>query len=195
MRAALHTHQLQIRDVGLLPEGEFHRRSENSTPYDLAHDAAFPMEKILRTAELASSLKPEDAPQLKSALADADSAVRYWATLGLLMRGALAVNSAHDELTKLLNDPSSDVRIAVAEALGRYGNAADVQRVLPLLGEWANWKNNDVFTVMAALNAIGALDEKAAPLAATIKALPDNGPAPHARFKEYPPRLLEELTL
>ena len=193
MRAALHNHQLQIRDVGLLPEGEFHRRSAASTPYDLAHEATFPMEKILATAEMASSLQSAAAPQLKKTLADADSGVRYWAVLGLMMRGATAVQSAHDELTKLLDDASPDVKIAAAETLGHYGNAADLARILPLLGQWANWKNHDVFTVMAALNAIGALGEKAAPLKDIINTLPDDGPAPNARFKEYPPRLLEEL--
>ncbi len=193
MRVALHNHQLQIRDVGLLPEGEFYRRSANTTPYDFAHEAAFPMEKILATAELAASLKPEATPQLKNALSDAESAVRYWAVLGLMMRGTLAVNGARDELTKLWNDESPDVKIAAAEALGRYGNDADLNRILPLLGQWANWKNNDVFTVMAALNAIDALGNKSASLKETINALPEDGPAPNPRYKEYPPRLLEEL--
>ncbi len=193
MRAALHAHELNTRDVGLLPEGEFHRRSANSTAYDLAHDAAFPMEKILMMAELASSLEPQATLHLKTSLADADSGVRYWAVLGLSMGGAPTVQEAHDELTKLLDDSSPDVKIAAAEALGRYGDEADLNRILPLLGAWANWKNNDVFTVMAALNAIGALGEKAALLKETIKTLPDDGPAPHARYKEYPPRLLEAL--
>ncbi len=193
LRAALGEQILQIRDVGLLPEGEVNRRSAGSTPYDLARDEKFPFEKIYLMASLASSQRAEDTPHLKAALADADSSVRYWAVLGLTMRGEAAVQGAHDELTKLLDDTSPDVKIAAAEALGRYGSAADLQRVLPLLGAWADWKKNDVFTAMAALNSIGALGDKAAPLAATIKALPDDGPAPHARYKEYSPRLLEEL--
>jgi uncharacterized sulfatase len=193
MRAALRGHQLRIRDVGMLPEGEFHRRSTGSTPYDWAHGEALPFEEILAIAELASSLKPDATLQLKATLKHRDSAARYWAVLGLIMRGPNAVQSAHEELVKALDDSSPDVKIAAAEALGRYGDKADLARVLPLLGSWANLKNNDVWTVMAALNAIGALQEKAAPLSAAINTLPDDGPAPDARFKEYPTRLLEEL--
>ena len=193
MRDALRAHQLQIRDVGLLPEGEFHRRSAGSTPYDLAHDAAFPFEKILATADFASSQSPYAVMQLRAALADGDSAVRYWAVLGLAMHGAATVQANRAAFLKALDDASPDVRIAAAEALGRYGSTADVQRVLPLLGVWADWSKNDVFTVMAALNALDALGDKAAPLSAGIKVLPNEGPTPHARYKEYPPRLLEEL--
>lgn len=204
MRDALHLHQLKIRDVGLLPEGEVNRRSVNSTPYDMAHDAAFSMNLICAMAEFAASrFSPSSQKFLfdrqielkifRNGLADTDSGVRYWAVLGLQMRGELMVNEARTDLTKLLVDESPSVKIAAAEALGKFGSDADLPRVLPLLGQLANWKNNDVFTVMAALNAIGALDQKAAPLKETINALPDDGPAPHARYKEYPPRLLEEL--
>ena len=45
-------------------------------------DAKYPLERILATAELASGLKPDAVPELKKALADADSAVRYWAAMG-----------------------------------------------------------------------------------------------------------------
>ena len=193
-RTALRVHEERIRDVGLLPEGEFHRRSAGSTPYDFGHDdAKYPFARVYATADLASSLKPEAAPALLASLSDADSGVRYWSALGLLMRGADAVKSAHAELTKALDDTSPDVRIVAAEALGRFGSEADVARVLPLLAQQADWSKNDVFTVMAGLNAIGALGEKAAPLAAAIKALPSKGSAPDGRFKEYAPRLLEEL--
>ena len=193
-RTALREHEARIRDVGLLPEGEFHRRSADSTPYDFGHDdAKYPFARVYAAADLASSLKPEAAPALRASLADAEAGVRYWSVLGLLMRGGEAVKGAHAELTKALDDASPDVRIAAAEALGRFGSEGDLARVLPLLAQHADWAKNEVFTAMAALNAIGALGEKAAPLAATIKALPDKGPAPDGRFKEYVPRLLEEL--
>jgi uncharacterized sulfatase len=193
-RAALRAQEVRIRDVGLLPEGEFHRRSAGSSPYDFGQDATkYPFERVYAAADLASSLKPGTAAALKTSLGDPETGVRYWAVLGLLMRGIDGVNAAHDELTKALDDASPDVRIAAAEALGRYGSAADLTRVLPLLAQDGDWSKNDVFTVMAALNAISALGDKAAPLAATIKTLPAQGPAPDGRFKEYVPRLLEEL--
>ncbi len=194
LRSALRAHEGRIRDVGLLPEGEMNRRSAGSTPYDFGHnEAKFPFARVYEMAELASFLQPDAAPKLKMALADGDSGVRYWAVLGLLMRGADAIKTAHDELDKALDDSSPDVRIASAEALGRFGNAADLAKILPRLGQQADWSKNDLFTAMAAINAITALGEKAAPLAGVVAALPDKGPAPDGRLKEYIPRLLEEL--
>ncbi len=193
-RVALRENETRIRDVGLLPEGEMHRRSGGASPYDYARDGSkldFP--KLYAIADLASSLAPDAAPALMAALADADSGVRCWAALGLLMRGSDAVKSAHDALAKALDDPASDVRLTAAEALGRFGTEADLARVLPLLAQAADWSKGDAFTAMAALNAIGALGEKAAPLAGALKTLPAKGPSPHARFNEYIPRLLEDL--
>ena len=194
LRTALRGNEARIRDAGLLPEGEMHRRSAGSTPYDFAHDGAqFDFAKLYAIADLASSPAPEATPALITALADADSGVRCWAALGLLMRGPDAVKTARDALTKALDDAAPDVRLTAAEALGRHGSDADLARVLPLLAQAADWSRNDVFTTMAALNAITALGEKAAPLAGAIKALPTKGPSPAARFNEYVPRLLEEL--
>ncbi len=193
LRTALRENEARIRDVGLLPEGEMHRRSAGSTPYDLAHDAQFPFERIYTTAELASNLTPAATPQLIEALKDADSGVRSWAALGLLMRGADGVTAAHDALLKALDDSAPTVRIAAARALGRFGSAADLDRVLPLLSAAADWSKNDVFTTMQALDAIEALGDKAAPLNATLKALPAKGDAPDQRFREYIPRQLNDL--
>ncbi len=193
MRAALRAHEERIRDVGLLPEGEMHRRSAGTTPYDMGHDPKFPFARIYEVAELASSLAPESTPALKAAITDADSAVRYWAVLGLLMRGADGVQAGHAELTKCLEDSSPDVRIVAAEALGRYGAEADLQRALPILAQAADWSKGDIFSTLAALNSLAALDAKAAPIASVIKALPTKGKSPDPRFNSYTPRLLEEF--
>ena len=61
--------ELEIRDVGFLPEGEIHSRSAGSTPYEMAHDAKrYPLERILETAELASSLNSDALTELPEAL-------------------------------------------------------------------------------------------------------------------------------
>jgi arylsulfatase A-like enzyme len=192
LRAALREHQLQIRDVGLLPEGEMHRRSKGQSPYDMARDA-FPMKKIYATAEAASSLKNEALPSLQKALSDDDGAVRYWAVLGIQMRGQGAVESSRAALTKLLDDISPDAQIAAAQTLVRYGNEAESKRALEVLSRRADWKSNDVFISMAALGALESLGAKAAPVAPLFKTLPAKGEAPHTRFNEYVPRLLELL--
>ena len=171
-----------------------HRRSADGSPYDFAHDAGkFDFAKLYAIADLASSLAPDATPALIAGLTDTDSGIRCWAALGLLMRGADAVKIAHNALIKALDDPAADVRITAAEALGRFGTRADLARALPLLAQSADWSKNDLFTAMAALNAITSLGEKAAPLAATLNKLPGKGQSPAARFNEYIPRLLEDL--
>jgi uncharacterized sulfatase len=194
MRASLGATMWAIRDVGLLPEGEIHRRSHGDAPYDMGHNPErYPYDSVRATAELASSLHPVDLRKLNKAFDDADSAVRYWAVFGYLMRGREAVAAGHDALVAKLDDSSPDVQIAAAEALGQYGSEADLRRVMPLLIELANWDRHDVFTVMAALNALYALGPKVAPWREQIAALPDKGPAPDKRYEEYPKRILRDL--
>lgn len=131
---------------------------------------------------------------MKTALHDADGAVRYWAALGFLMRGAAGVEAARDELTTALDDPAPDVRIAAAEALGRFGNGTDLERSLKTLKSLLNDSKDDYFTVLAALNAVGSLGDKAASLHPTIRALAlDQSPVPHPRYANYVPRLLDEF--
>lgn len=185
---------LQIRDVGFLPEAEVHRRSEGSTPYDMGHDAEqYPLERILAMAELASSLRAEALPELKQAFRDRDSAVRYWAALGVLMRGADAVTDARDDLHRALGDPAPSVRIAAAEALGRYGKEADVKAALAVLFELAPPAKNGLYVSLQSLNALDVLGPKAAPGLAVLRAAAATKPSVDPRLKEYVPRLLGKL--
>jgi arylsulfatase A-like enzyme len=194
LREALHQQMIDVCDVGLLPEGEIHRRSAGSTPYDMGHDPAkYPVQRILATAELASSLDPKSLPALTQALGDSDAAVRYWAVLGHLMRGSEAVRTNHARLLAALDDTSPDVRIAAAETIARWGNESELPRALALLKSLADWSQHDVFTALAALNAIDALGPMADPILEDVLRLPRRGPAPHARYAEYIPRLLEYL--
>ena len=83
LRAAHREHALKIRDIGLLPEAELHTRPGDGTPYETGHDPkAYPMERVLDIAEVASSLKPGVAARLIEAMADPDSGVRYWGAIG-----------------------------------------------------------------------------------------------------------------
>ena len=107
LRRAQQELALKIRDLGFLPEGELHSRSIGSSPYDAGRDGSkYPFRPIFETAELASMLGPEAVPALKKAFKDGDSAVRYWAALGMLMRGAHGVPSARGELRAALRPGS-----------------------------------------------------------------------------------------
>ncbi len=195
LRQAQRDHAAKIRDVGFLPEGEIHSRAQGTTPYDMARDdAKYPFQRVFDTAELASSLADEAAPKLIAALGDSDSAVRYWAALGLLMRGAGGVEAGHTQLQALLRDASPHVRIVAAQALAQYGAEAELSAAVATLGELAPTDKNGVFVSMAALSAIQALEKKAAPLLATIRTMSQDGSSPHARFNSYVPRLVADIT-
>jgi uncharacterized sulfatase len=180
---------VKIRDVGFLPEGEIHSRGEKSSPYEAGHDnARYPFARVFETAELASSLKPDAAPALVEALADGDSAVRYWGAMGLLMRGSAAIEVARAALRKALMDNAAPVRITAARAMATHGDAADLKEALESLAK------NDVFTSLLALSAIDALGKKAASLRDEIAAQPKREAGVPGRMQTYVPRLLEHIT-
>jgi uncharacterized sulfatase len=181
-RTEHHEYELRVRDIGLLPEGEEHARAEGTTPYEMGHDSrTYPMEKILAAADLASSMQPGVTAELKRLVADADAGVRYWAVVGMLIRGADEAAACHGELTKALADSSLHVRIAAAEALGRYGTADDLRAALDVLIELADCGKTNGYVATHALEAIDALGKKAAPLKERIAALPLTDPKIPAR--------------
>lgn len=195
MRQAQESLAIKIRDVGLLPEGEMHQRAEGTTPYDMGHDdALYPMQRVLRIAGAASSMKPEVLPELKAAFADKDSAIRYWAVMGALMRGREGVTQLHTELTAAMKDSSTYVQIPAHWALAKYGTEADRTPALSGLVSLANWSQHNVFTSMSALCAIGDLGSTAKPILEDLKKLPGKGPSPDPRFDSYVSRLLSDLT-
>jgi uncharacterized sulfatase len=192
MRGELHSWMLQVRDVGLLPEGQIHARSRGTTPYDMGpDDAAYPLEKILAMAELASGLHQDAIDRLAAGLQDQDSAVRYWAALGYLMRGRAGVDAGQAALTAALGDSSPYVAIVAAEALAAHGAAAERQLAKQLLISRADWSRNEVFVAMAALNAIDALGPVADGWKAILSASQPRGNTPHPRYADYVPRLLK----
>jgi arylsulfatase A-like enzyme len=195
LRNALHEQLLSIRDFGFLTEAEQHSRSAGSTMYEVGHDASkYPLSDILSTAELASMRQPSAQPQLQAALKHANSAVRYWAAMGLLMRGTNAVEAARAELRQALSDSSPSVRIAAATALGKYGNEADQQLVLPVLKTLAPPDKNGAYVSILDLNAIDFLGPKAAPLLDALKTMPTTDPAVVQRASAYVARLVADLT-
>jgi HEAT repeat protein len=109
------------------------------------------------------------------------------------MRGETATRDHTPALLKALNDPSIDVRIPAAQALGQFGDEAALAKALSTLSALAAPKDHDVLTAMAALAAIEALGHKADSLKPQIAALDPTGPAPDDRYNSYVPRLIENI--
>lgn len=195
-RKAHHEHELAVRDLGLLPEGELHARAGKSAPYDMGRDPKqFPIERILEAADLASSLQPNVTTRLETFMKDPDNAIRYWGVMGVLMRGKDEVSKLQTQLRVGLTDSSAHVRIAAAEALGLHGTEEDLQTVVPLLLELANAPKHGSYAAIHALNAIDALGSKAAPWKARIMAVPTVDPVSPERVRtEYTANLIKRMS-
>jgi uncharacterized sulfatase len=192
LRSALDQWLASVRDTGFLPEDEIHARSAESTPYDMGHDdGRYPFARVYAMACRASSLQMEAVPDLKKGLADSDSAVRYWAALGLLMRGAPAVKEARPDLVRALQDPTPSVRIVAAEALGKHGTEAEKRRAVTILGQLAPRPQNDPYVSLQALNALDELGDQARAVLPQIKAATTQG---GGRAGGYSTRMVETIT-
>lgn len=194
LRAEQQAHVLRVRDVDLLPEGDMQRRSEGTTPYELGHDnAKYPLDRVMAAAELASMLKPNSIGELRKLLADGDSGVRYWAAMGLLMRGSKAVEESRTDLENSLTDTAPTVRVAAAEALARFGSEAGLAKGLPVLLECASPTKHGAYVAVQALNAIDMLGERAAGVKEAVRKLPSQDPKAPGRANGYVARLIETI--
>jgi arylsulfatase A-like enzyme len=180
---------LKIRDLGFLPEGEIHSRGADSTPYEYGQSSAYDLEKIMEVAEQASSLDPKYNENLIENFADEDSAVRYWAAMGLLMREKAGVDAGRKQLRESLDDEAAAFRIIAAQALAQWGNDEDLKLAIPVLLEASPIDKNDVFTSMLALNAFDAIDGRAASVQDQLAKMPKDGKVP-PRMGAYVKNLL-----
>lgn len=197
MRKALWDWMVETRDLGSIPEAELHQRCGDRSPYDLQLEGKLTTDLKRNTlaALLASYATTENVKQedLDKAFQDEESVIRYWACTWALKNEKQGVKMVHSALLDCLDDQSSSVRIVAAEALGRFGSDSDLKLVLPVLLKAADLNQSDVYTVVAALNAIDYLDQKAISVRDQIANLPlkvDNMPP---RTNSYAPRLLEKI--
>lgn len=130
LRAVNRDFLLAVRDLGFLPEAEMISRAAGGAPFDLGRDPArYDLPRILPTAEAAGERNPKNVGLFVSQLSYPDSAVRYWAAVGLAAAGADA-EAAAESLRRALSDSSPSVRIAAASALCRLGEREAVLQAL-----------------------------------------------------------------
>lgn len=174
MREALERWQHEIRDVGFLPESEIHRRSEGTTPYEMARDGdRYPLARVRAAAELASARREGTLPDLVALLSADDGAIRYWAALGLRMQKEKGYTAGRKALVAALGDPSPPVRIAAADTLARHGNEAESRRATELLVaelEGSGPGSDKQYDCLLAANALDELGAKALPWLDRIRA-------------------------
>jgi len=180
LRSIIHNWALKYPDTGLLPEAEYMIRAEGSTPYELLRKGGIALEEIIESAEL---IGKSDIERLKTNLNAEESAVRFWAVIGLQAMKEEA-KSAVSELKKMLNDESPSVQIAAAETICKLGYLDDG---LPVLGKWLLDDRPQV--ALQAARSVELLEEKAKPLIPAlynvIEKNTSTDPDAKRRFKDF----------
>ncbi len=160
-----------IKDSGFIPEGMMIERSKGSTAYELVRSKDFPIDRIIETAEMATSFDDSKLSEIIKRLKDTDSAVRYWAAVGCTILADKA-NQAIGQLLEMLEDQSCDVRIAAAEALCQLGKPKLAIKTLV-----DQLQNDNIMISLRAANTLditGPLAKDALPIMKTIRDKSDN---------------------
>ncbi|MDP7205092.1 MAG: HEAT repeat domain-containing protein, partial [Pirellulaceae bacterium] len=132
---------------------------QGSTPFEAARRPnTYPLQKIREVAELVGMAG--ETPRQVQLLRDSNSAIRYWAAVGLHASG-----DASAALTSALEDPSPPVRIEAASALLERGDNPQAMAVLV-----RDLQANDLDMVLLAARALQLLGEKAGPAVPQIRA-------------------------
>ena len=169
LAAELHRWQLEIRDLGFLPEGEMHERRGKLTPYELGkNNSKYPLAKIKKAADFATKADQASLSKLKEMMGHEDSAIRYWAATGCIIVGKESKTLKKD-LLSLLKDTSPDVRTASAHALFNIGES---EKAVPVLEKILSEKNQ--FHRLRAMNVLDHMDESAKDAVARIAKVGDS---------------------
>jgi hypothetical protein len=170
LRKVNHDWLIESRDAGFIPEARLSEIARTTSPFNYARSKEYDLNRILETAEIASSRNASNLKELISRLDDQDAAVRYWAVTGTIILKKQAV-SAKDKLLKLLNDQEISVRIAAAEALINLGeNSKPVEMLSKAL------KSDNMIARVQALNVLENIGKKAAPAFPNVAALLKDNP-------------------
>lgn len=155
------------RDVGLIPEPIIAERvrSMGSEYAILRQSNAIEYNRKLGKFAVAASGGYSELETLLEGVGDEDSAIRYWAAIGIGNIGEIALPKAKTSMLKLLKDKSSTVRTAAARALCRMGQPKEALPVLiQELTEGAQWER------LHAAIVLDEIDEMARPVATAMKA-------------------------
>ncbi|MDF1825162.1 MAG: sulfatase [Verrucomicrobiales bacterium] len=196
MRDAHIAWEREIRDLSFLPEAEIHKRSKGSTPYEMGQDPEqYDFETAFRTAQLATSQKAEDLPEIIQLLDSEDLSARYWGATGLLIQERAGVEAGYDSLLATLEDECPSVAIVAAEGVIRFGREEDREKALDVLMSFANQREGNVHEAILAVNALDYADDLAVSRLAEIKALPETPGKDAPRINGYVRNLLKKILM
>ncbi|MFW5656376.1 MAG: sulfatase-like hydrolase/transferase [Bacteroidota bacterium] len=156
----------ETRDAGFLPEPMMARIAQDTPVFRYMRSPEVPFEKLVETADMASSRDKAFMDEILDRLNDGYPAIRYWAVIGCIVleaNDAVVINKLQ---TIMKDDPEISVRIAAAEALYRRGEKEGVIQTL------SEALDSDIeMTRLYALNVLEMMGEEAFVLKDKIQAL------------------------
>lgn len=188
MREANREWQLEVKDVGFLPEAMMLDISQETPLYNYARSGKYDLKNIMKTAEMSSSGDTKYLEEIIKRLNHKDPAIRYWAATGCTVLGKKAVKAV-DKLKQLTNDPEVAVRIAAAEALYYLEEKEEAVATLKKALQSDN--------LMARVQALNVLEKMAlqdiAPASSAIKSLVSENPEDRSYDARAANRLVEQM--
>lgn len=159
MRGETNRWMTEIKDTGLMPEGEMSTKNQEQPSFTYTHSGSYDFEKIKQAADVATLRDESKLSEIIGFLSDENQTVRYWGANGCLILKEKAM-PAKEALKNVLADESLDVRIAAAEALCHLGES---KTSIPIFIEALNSENQMVRVhAMNSLEIIGGDVAKAA---------------------------------
>ncbi len=196
LREATKQWMLDVKDVGLLPEGEMLELAGQDAPYTMGHDAErYPIEKIYAVADLATRATIGDLSELVKFQVDPNPAARYWVANGLLLRAQ--ENQDRETVVKtaagMTTDPSPYVRCVACETVARFGSPMDRKLAIDALLSMADPRVTNTLVAVAALNSLDWCEPTSAEIGQRLQGLPAKAPTLSNRYGTLIPKLLKRI--
>lgn len=207
LQAATKQWMIDTRDMGVLPEGEMHRRVGTRSPRAVALSDNFRINEIVDAAWAAGDawgVYHNGVTQSMSGLAKSkDSGIRFWAVrgvhLGLQSHASVIESETIDAsiaiLASRLDDPSPSVRVIAAEGLLEFGVESQKVAAATELVKLATVPDNTYYVAVAAFNVIDENYDAVMKYSGASPAdlLKDTGEGP-TLGKNYVERLLKTIS-
>ncbi|MFN3192394.1 MAG: sulfatase-like hydrolase/transferase [Aureliella sp.] len=202
-RQAMEDWMIRVNDLGLLPEGEMHRRVRADrtvrTPYDLGSNTPqYDISQVLPVADQATRNLDRPINELLESIDHQDSAVRFWVANGLLIRASRTIQiETRDAILKpattLLQDSSPYVRCVAAETLARFGSVKQRKEAIDTLLALVDPRESGTFESMAALTSLDASRPSKEEIGYKLQGLPNSDGTTPKRYGSYIPKLIGRI--
>jgi N-sulfoglucosamine sulfohydrolase len=149
MRARLKKKMIEVKDTGLIPEPMFAKLAPQQPVSSYWNTRSKDIPALVDLAFTASARDANKLPDLIGKLKSNDPITRYWAAQGILILGKSA-SRAEPDMTRLLKDPQSAIRVSAAQALFTLGQK---EKAIAALMAELNEHNNE-YAQQNAINAI-----------------------------------------